>query len=268
MKVVTFNLVFWNLGRTNNPSLVRDCIVSTDADVALFAEWGRLDLDALASLLSEEYAILPSMSPDAKVIAVFKKACGLTIRREQSRYAIYSYTISGRQFVLAGVHLPDKRSHPNDAARRATSQKLVEDVRNDREYLSCNDAVIIGDFNAEPYDEIMLTPDVFNAVYFKDVISRSRYRIWQGKKFEYLYNPMLCNYSEVGPQYGSFYCSNNDLETYWHCIDQVLVTPGLSSAIKAVRHLRAISGESLLATYTPRKSTSDHLPLCVEFFIE
>ncbi len=267
MEDVDINLLFWNLGRKNNPELIRDCIEYTNADIALFAEWGQLDLVALSAILPASYCILPTMCDDAKILVVIKNSIELIGFQEQTRYIVYSFSIYDKQYVLAGIHLQDKHSHPHDVARRATAQELLEDVRQERAKLAGAEAILIGDFNVEPYDEIMQTPNLFNAVYFKEVISRKQYRTWQRRRYEYLYSPMLCNYSEDGPQYGSFYCTNLDLETYWHCLDQVLVTPGLVDAIKSVSHLRAISDTGLISNVAPNKQISDHLPLSVRLSI-
>lgn len=264
---IDLNLLFWNLGLNNNPELIRDCIEYTDADIALFAEWGQLDTVALSAILPDDYCILPTMFGDVKILAVTKSSIELINFQEQTRYVVYSLSLYGKQYVLAGIHLQDKHSHPHDDARRVTAQELLKDVRQERANLSGAEAIIIGDFNVEPYDEIMRTPDLFNAVYFKEVISRKKYRTWQRHRYEYLYSPMLCNYSEDGPQYGSFYCTNLDLETYWHCLDQVLVTPGLADAIKSVSHLRKISDTALISKVAPDKQLSDHLPLSVRLSI-
>lgn len=268
MDDVDLNLLFWNLGLKNNPELIRDSIEYTDADIALFAEWGQLDTVALSAILPDDYCILPTMFDDAKILAVIKSSIELITFQEQTRYVVYSLSHYGKQYVVAGIHLQDKHSHPYDVARRVTAQELLKDVRQERANLSGAEAIIIGDFNVEPYDEILRTPNLFNAVYFKEVISRKKYRTWQRRRYEYLYSPMLCNYSEDGPQYGSFYCINLDLETYWHCLDQVLVTSGLADAIKSVSHLRSISDIGLISKVAPDKQISDHLPLSVRLSIK
>lgn len=51
---IDFNLLFWNLGLNNNPELIRECIEYTNADIALFAEWGQLDTVALSAILPDD----------------------------------------------------------------------------------------------------------------------------------------------------------------------------------------------------------------------
>ena len=164
MDDVDLNLLFWNLGLKNNPELIRDCIEYTDADIALFAEWGQLDTVALSAILPDDYCILPTMFDDAKILAVIKSSIELITFQEQTRYVVYSLSHYGKQYVVAGIHLQDKHSHPYDVARRVTAQELLKDVRQERANLSGAEAIIIGDFNVEPYDEILRTPNLFNAV--------------------------------------------------------------------------------------------------------
>lgn len=149
MEDVDINLLFWNLGRKNNPELIRDCIEYTNADIALFAEWGQLDSAALSTILPDDYRILPTMCDDAKILAVIKNSIEIIHLQEQTRYIVYTLSVNGKQYVLAGIHLQDKHSHPHDAARRATAQELLADVRQERANLSGAEAILIGDFNVE-----------------------------------------------------------------------------------------------------------------------
>lgn len=254
--------LFWNLGRTNNPQLLFDCLREADVDIAVFAEWRSLDLREFHKLLQDAYSLCLPVANDAKVIVVAKTMLDVAVIREQTRYSVYRVSCGNDSLILVGAHLEDKRSHPSSHARYATARDLMGDMMGERAGCS-GDAIILGDFNMEPYDEVITAPDAFNAVYFKDVIKERRYRTWKGRKYEFLYSPMLCSYSEKGPQYGSFYSSNLDTETYWHCLDQVLVTTGLVDSVVDVRHLRSINGVSLISRIKPNKSFSDHLPLLV-----
>lgn len=101
---IDFNLLFWNLGLNNNPELIRECIEYTNADIALFAEWGQLDTVALSAILPDDYRILPTMFDDAKILAVIKSSIELINIQEQTRYVVYSLShLANSMFLLESI---------------------------------------------------------------------------------------------------------------------------------------------------------------------
>lgn len=50
---------------------------------------------------------------------------------------------------------------------------MVADIEQTEELLKCSNTVVIGDFNANPYDEELLSKYAFNAVLFKSIIDKN-----------------------------------------------------------------------------------------------
>ena len=48
----------------------------------------------------------------------------------------------------------------------------MADIEQTEELLKCGNTIVIGDFNANPYDEELLSKFAFNAVLFKTIIDK------------------------------------------------------------------------------------------------
>ena len=129
----------------------------------------------------------------------------------------------------------------------------------------CSNTIVIGDFNANFYDEELLSKYAFNAVLFKTIINKKELTDIQGLKKRKFYNPILHYLSEDTGMYGSFYYEKNYITPYWHCLDQVLVRKGLIDSIYHMEYLKKIGKKDLLEKEIPNKKISDHLPLLVAF---
>lgn len=258
------NLLFWNLARHDNAELAIRAIKDKDADIAILAEHGGIDAKAIVDTLGPEYREGPSQAGCDKIKSIMKSNLERQYTDEQSRHSVNVIKDgSGKSFVIAMTHLTDKRSDPDSSARMYEIRQLMAMVRAIEKSKGCEDIVIIGDLNANPYDSELLQPDAFNAVLFKDVIRKTRKRTWQGHEFEYLYNPILNWLSEDPKMYGSFYLSSPTTGPHWNCLDQVLVSPSLMDKVADVEYMRSIGDTNLLAQVGPKKCISDHLPLFV-----
>lgn len=258
------NLLFWNLARHDNAELVMRAIKDKDADIAMLAEHSGIDVKTIADSLSPEYREGPSRAGCDKIKSVMKSSLQCQYTEEQSRYSVSVIDDrSGKSFVIAMTHLPDRRSDPSSSARMYEIRQLVGKVRDIEKSTSCEDIIVIGDFNANPYDPELIQPDAFNAVLFKDVIRRTQKRIWRNHEFEYLYNPILNWLSEDPKMYGSYYLSTPITGPHWNCLDQVLVSPSLMDKVAGMEYMRSIGNTNLLAQAGPKKCISDHLPLFV-----
>ena len=47
-------LLFWNLGRRDNKEIAKEAIVTTDVDIAVFAEYGKTDCNDIANKLGKK----------------------------------------------------------------------------------------------------------------------------------------------------------------------------------------------------------------------
>ena len=165
--------------------------------------------------------------------------------------------------MLAGVHLEDRRNY-NNSDRIDTIHHLMADIEKTEDIFTCDNTIVIGDFNANPYDEELLSFYAFNAVLFKKVIDKNEFTSFKGEKRKRLYNPILHYISENTEMYGSFYLDGQSQTSYWWCLDQVLVRKVLANNIVNVQYIKSVGSRDLLRKdKIPNKNISDHLPLLV-----
>ena len=257
------NILFWNLKGNSISGYIKQCLVENSIDIALFSEYNGVDFAALEREMEFDYRYIEGMGGCDKIALFISSAVIATINREQSRYVLYTIQCNGSKYIVAGVHLQDRRS--NDAAVRIeTVGRLMNDIKNLEQSSKCRNTIVIGDFNANPYDDEMLQMNAFHAVLFKEVIRKSETRTVSGRAYRRLYNPIIHFISENNQNYGSFYYSNGSSTPVWHCLDQVLVGKALIDGIKNLQYLKSIGKVSLLKKIVPDKKISDHLPLFVQ----
>ena len=256
------NILFWNLKRNAVEDYIIDCIVENNVDIAVFSEFDKIDFIKIEKNLGKMYSRILAAQDDGKVTLIAKTTFSVAIVQQQNRYSIYNIQTAVKDYLLAAVHLEDKW-HYKPAERIETIKRLVADIEQTEELLKCSNTVVIGDFNANPYDEELLSKYAFNAVLFKKIIDKSELTNPNSLKKKRFYNPILHYISEDTEMYGSFYHEKDYMTSYWYCLDQVLVRKSLVNNVDHVEYLRKISTKDLLKKTVPNGKISDHLPLLV-----
>ncbi|CBK75291.1 Endonuclease/Exonuclease/phosphatase family [Butyrivibrio fibrisolvens 16/4] len=193
---------------------------------------------------------------------IVRAGINVTSIQPQRRYTIYTVDTNVNKYIVAALHLEDRRNYKT-AERIHTIQTIVPDIEKNE---LCNDSdntIVIGDFNANPYDEEMLSKFGFNAVLFKSLIINEEYTNPNSNRIRRFYNPILHYLSEETEMYGSFYTEQNYMTSYWHCLDQVLVRRKLANNIAGLQYLKSINNIDLIKGKRPNNDISDHLPLLV-----
>lgn len=254
------NILFWNLNKNAIESYITDCIIENDIDIAVFSEFQGIDFRKMKENLGSMYERVLSVQDERKVTVLAKSTFSIEVLQQQNRYSIYSIRTAMKDYILAAIHLEDRRNY-KPAQRIETIRRLVADIEKTEDALNCRNTLVIGDFNANPYDEELISRFAFNAVLFKKVIEKKVASESRGIKM--FYNPVLHFISEDTEMYGSFYYERDYATPFWYCLDQVLARANLANCIIHVAYLKKINSEELLKNATPNKSISDHLPLLV-----
>lgn len=257
-----FNILFWNLKRNAVEEYIIDCIVEKNIDIAVFSEFDGIDFIKIEKSLGKMYSRILALQDDEKVALIAKKTFAVTNIQPQDRYNIYKIETAVKNYLLAAVHLEDRRNY-EVADRIDTIKSLVADITVTEELFKCNNTIVIGDLNANPYDEELLSKYAFNAVLFKKIIEKNELTNPKTLKRKRFYNPILHYISETNEMYGSFYYDSEHMTPYWHCLDQVLVRKSLANTINHVEYLKKINKKDLLKNTIPNEKISDHLPLFV-----
>mgnify|MGYP005758340247 FL=1 len=258
------NILFWNLNRNSIEKDIVECLAENNIDIAIFTEYSAINIIEIVKNLGQMYVYVEGAQKDTKIIIVAKTTLEVTIIQQQNRYSLCHVKNAIQEYLLAGIHLEDKRNYKTSDRINKTIKPLVNDIEQAEKSFECDNTVVIGDFNADPYSEELLSKYSFNAVLFKSIIKKSEFTNPISLPRKRFYNPILHYISEDTEMYGSFYYENDHMTSYWYCLDQVLVRKNLVDMIKHVEYLKKIGSTNLLKNNVPDKSISDHLPLLIK----
>lgn len=257
------NILFWNINKNDVTGLLAKCIEEHHIDIVVLAEAGGLDFPSALESLGGCYHLIRGYGGCDRIWMIANRRHFITSIRGQARYALYDATVDNERFILACAHLYDRRNSSSDA-RISAIQLMMSDIYSWMNENDCNNLVVIGDLNANPYDRELILPTSFNAVLFKDVMRRSDKGMFAGIEYPRLYNPTIHFLSEEGKMYGSYYrLASSEINPIWNCLDQALFSASLMDRVAGYRYLRSIGGHSLMADVRPDANISDHLPLLV-----
>lgn len=258
------NLLFWNLFKKNNESILADLFQENAIDIFVFAEYQSTDLSSLISNTGNRYAWHNGYGGCDKVTLIARNNIIVDTNREQSRYTLYSCTLDGCIYIIAGIHLPSNPT-ANEEHRKNVIRDLVQDIIQLEKEQNNSNTIVIGDFNANPFDSELIQKDAFNAVLYKQLIEQHEYCVFEKKRYRRFYNPMVNYITEEPKNYGSYYRAAGISSLYWFCYDQVIVRKQLVSSIVDVRYFTEINRRSLIKKTSLDEKISDHLPLLVRF---
>lgn len=258
------NILFWNLNRNSIEKNIIECLVENNIDIAIFTECNAIDIVQIEKNLGQMYVYIEGTQKDTKIMVIAKTTLEVTIIQQQNRYSLCYVKNAIQEYLLVGIHLEDRRNYKIADRINLTIKPLVNDIVQAEKSFECDNTIVIGDFNAEPYSEELLSKYSFNAVLFKSIIEKSEFTNPDGLRLKRFYNPILHYISEDTGMYGSFYYEKKHDTPYWYCLDQVLVRKALVDNLAHVEYLKKINSTDLLSKMIPNKNISDHLPLLVK----
>lgn len=158
-------LLFWNLNRNSIEEYVVDLIKENSIDIAVFTEYKSTDFSYIIENLNEEYERAFEVREDAKITLCHRKKYKVRVEEEKTNYTIYSIGTSTKKFIISGVHLPAK-PWADEGSRNVITRKILTKIKDLESELNHDNTIVIGDFNANPFDEELIQKDAFNAVLF------------------------------------------------------------------------------------------------------
>lgn len=270
--MVTFLL--WNVNKQNRDALVQGIVRRHRVDVVLLVEYAPSRSGSNLSTLLLADGILKRGT--AERFGVFgRQSIGMnavTVERRTEVWDMTAGTALGGRFAL--VHGLD-RIHNDDGTRRVFFRRLAKRIRS-LEGGSHRRSIIVGDFNAHPFDSSVASSDGLHAVGIRSFKSATNRRIRLGTSNEdFFYNPMWRKYGDAPDReagLATYYWQNNLAgELFWHMLDQVVIRPEECARFpeRRLKILTQVGGVELLAPDgTPDRGVgSDHLPLLFEWNI-
>ena len=195
------NILFWNLKRNAIEDYIVDCLVENNVDIAVFSEFEGIDFIQIEKQLGSMYVRIVAVQSDEKVTLMAKKTFSVNIIQQQHRYNLYIVNTAIKDYLISAVHLEDQINY-DTADRIEIIKSLMRDIEQTEKIFNCCNTIVIGDFNANPYDEELLSKYAFNAVLFKKIILKSELTNPNTLKCRRFYNPILHYISEETEMYG------------------------------------------------------------------
>ena len=250
-------IVFWNLYKKENSKHIRNLLLENDIDIAIFAEYEGLNLPKLKKD-NPEFHIADNMNICDRLLFIYKKEIKYTISQEQYYYAVHSFFVNNKPYIIVGLHLPSNM-HSKAEDRKEEIPYIISDVIREEKKQKTERTLIIGDFNANPFDAELILKNMFNAVLFKEIIRKQDIVTHKKRRYKRFYNPMINYITEDNQHYGTYYYSTGIDALNWNCYDQVLVRKELIDNLSDVRFCKSIDRCDLITKNgVPDKSISDH----------
>jgi hypothetical protein len=186
-------------------------------------------MSQLSGLLSHEGLF---KRPSPRRFGVFSRANHpLTLRhyRLADRAGMWRFVPpSGQEGLLALLHGFDRRNY-DDGTRRVFFRHIADAVRRYEGSHGHRRTLIVGDFNAHPFDSAVTDSDGLHAIGVRAVETRAS-RMVRGIKMrsDFFYNPMWRMYGRHHPDAGAathYWLGEHARELVWHMVDQVVLRP-------------------------------------------
>jgi hypothetical protein len=275
--------LFWNLQKKPLQDSLYRLVEKHQVDILLLAE-NTLSVGEVLLTLNQKTAgfhYSPSVrSEGEKVQAVSSEGEKVQVYTRFSREfsepltGLPSYrrhttriiNLPGRErFLLISAHLESKLNM-GDASHRTVVENFSENLRQDESIFGSKKTIIIGDMNANPFEDGVISARGLHAVSSRRVAEKIERKV-SDKSYPFLYNPMWGLYSKQdGMPLGTHYYGRSEYVChFWNMFDQVLLRPEMLSfwMPESLQILTDDGEESFLTRNgTPtREKFSDHLPI-------
>lgn len=263
--------LLWNTGRRNLDPLVEDLVREHNVDVLMLVEFYPSEVkSSLSTLLlgsglvrrntAERFGLFSRLDYGMKRVPV--SALG-------DRVELWEWTSDSKtEARFALVHGLD-RKHNDDGTRRVFFRRVADAVRQ-RETNSHRRSIVLGDFNANPFESAIHSSDGLHAIGIRrHGLSTSRLVRWGAEKEDFFYNPMWRKYGHIASMeagMATHYWQNNQAgEFFWHMLDQVVIRPEESGRFPETQ-LNVVTNVGTVTLLAPDGSPdatvgSDHLPI-------
>ncbi len=257
---------FWNTHNEKINKLLEAIILKNMYDIVILAEYND-NINELIDRLYERdmnYQNI-STSKDERITFLTKQKKFKAAFSEQY-FTIRLFKLSKEDIkIVCGVHLPGK-GYAEDGDRRVILQEIVEKVEQLETKYKTKKTIIVGDFNANPFENCMVEATGLHSVSSSEIAKKLSRNV-KGKTYNMFYNPMWNKFGDFEGTPGTYYYRKSVVrEVFWNIFDQVIIRPQIIDKFnkKSLNIIHEIDDESLIRNN--KIIISDHLPL--EFEIE
>lgn len=266
--MITF--LFWNINGKPLARRVANLTAAHDADLVALAECRIPPAEVIAALDATgrgSFTLVPGSGTELQLYTRLPTARWRWLYTDPLEAWITFRVQIGRRpaFLLVVAHLPSKL-HANDSDQLQCATELADSVRAVEARQGHQRTIIVGDLNANPFENSIVWSRGLHAAMSRDVIARlGGEREVRGTGYPLLYNPMwsLLGDRTPGPS-GTYYRSpSGSVNYFWNTYDQVLLREEMMSGLRDVT-VPETDGVNALVTANGLPDAvhaSDHLPL-------
>ena len=260
--------LLWNVQNKQLDGHIIRLVEQHSPDVLLLVEHANPD-DTLMSQLNRLGTFQRVSSSDRFGVFVrfdtkLMKRISPPVANDQVDY--WEIGISKRnQMLLVLVHGLDIINN-SESKRSLFFARIVSDIKLIESSLGHKNTIVVGDFNANPFDSAVGGAEGLHAIRLKDVGGKTTRSVLK-RDYEFFCNPMWSCFRgwEKAPG-GTFYFNRSDVhEIFWHLLDQVVLRPQAIHMFSE-RNLRVLTEAGSVSLLTSHglpdtKKASDHLPV-------
>jgi hypothetical protein len=228
------SFLFWNLRGRGLELVLQRLTARHGIDVVMLAECA-IPEDSMLSALNAAgqcmFRRVPAVaSRGLHLYSCFDQGCFGSVLKEADHYVIRTLTPPGGiEIVLAMAHL----ASPSHKDLRARHSRIIGFARDSSDAEKSHyRTVVVGDLNANPFDDALLNVRGLNALADRHTVLRKdprRFGRVQIEEFRLFYNPMWSHLGDAIQPAGTYYYdkSNPEVDRLWNMFDQVLLRRGL-----------------------------------------
>lgn len=266
------NFLFWNIKQNRIEDIIASVARRHEVDVLILAECTipvGVMLTALNPESESEHLFHLTVGGRCKRITIYTRLPRNSIESLEDysadKYTLRQLKLPRAKVLLAAAHLLSKL-HPNETDKDSECRILADTIREAEEAVGHTRTVLVGDLNANPFDDGLVKADALHGVMSRAVASRGKRRV-AFRYYPFFYNPMWGRFGEStdGPSGTYYYSRSSYREFFWHITDQVLLRPDLMASFQNedLKVLTVDGDRSLLTRkgFPDAKVASDHLPV-------
>jgi hypothetical protein len=267
-------VLFWNIQKQPLLHRVARIAASQAVDIVLLTECVQTDAELMAALnvggkgpfrcprrVNKRFRVASRM-PVLHFPEVFNDTSG--------RLTFHELRTPSRPELLIGlVHLPSPAEWENPADRFAFAQTVAGGLRAFEQTHGNSQTLVIGDFNLNPFDDVMVGVFGFHALMTRELTVRRDSRVVKGYDGPAFFNPMWQFLTDRGSQPAGtlYFHDSRPINHYWYTPDQVLVRSEIADRLVSVHLLETDGTDTLLDQkhgWPDSVNGSDHLPLLIQ----
>lgn len=261
--------LFWNLDNSPRDTIVANLVRKHQVDVLILAELHSRP--AVLQALNHDradYFLVPSRSRLAIYSRFADRYLGLVDEEtnQNKTFTVRHLSLPKRVGLLfVAVHFLSKLSF-SLASQDAECMLLARDICQFEAQVGHTRTLVIGDLNANPFQNGVISATGFHAVMTKQ-LARKKKRVVQGREYRFFYNPMWKHFGDgtPGPAGTYYYWKAEHNVLFWNIHDQVLLRPDLLNFYEH-DNLEILTSDGTIDFLTKdglpdREIASDHLPI-------